>query len=108
MTQTADLSGELYRLLIEAELLGSCTSVLSWDEQTYMPTGGAEHRANQLGLLAGLTHERRTSPRIGELLMLWNPAASRERLTGIWRRMSARPAGTGIEPRSCRGGSSKN
>lgn len=68
MTQTVDLSGELYRQLIEAELLGSCTSVLGWDEQTYMPTGGAEHRANQLGLLAGLTHERRTSPRIGELL----------------------------------------
>jgi len=59
---------ELTHLLREAELLGSCASVLSWDEQTYLPPGGAEHRADQLGLLAGLTHDRRTSPRIGELL----------------------------------------
>jgi carboxypeptidase Taq len=59
---------QLCRLLREAELLGSCASVLSWDEQTYMPTGGAEHRAAQLALLAGLTHERKVSPRIGELL----------------------------------------
>lgn len=68
MSHAAELSSELYRLLTEAELLGSCASVLSWDEQTYMPHGGAEHRANQLGLLAGLAHERRTNPRIGELL----------------------------------------
>lgn len=59
---------ELCRLLREAELLGSCASVLGWDEQTYMPTGGAEHRANQLSLLAGLAHERKVAPRIGELL----------------------------------------
>lgn len=68
MTQTAERAGELYQLLTQSELLGSCASVLSWDEQTCMPAGGAEHRANQLGLLAGLTHERRTSPRIGEVL----------------------------------------
>ncbi len=59
---------ELSGLLRTAELLGSCASVLSWDEQTYMPKGGAEHRANQLSLLAGLAHEQRVSPRIGELL----------------------------------------
>ncbi|MGL5094245.1 MAG: carboxypeptidase M32, partial [Planctomycetia bacterium] len=39
-----------------------------WDEQTYLPAGGAEHRAAQLEMLAKLTHERRTDPRIGELL----------------------------------------
>lgn len=59
---------ELAQRLRSAELLGSCASVLSWDEQTYMPPGGAEHRADQLSLLAGLTHERRVDPRIGELL----------------------------------------
>ena len=65
-------SNELYEELIDAlkktALLSSCASVLSWDEQTYLPLGGAQHRANQLGLLAGLVHERTTSPRIGELL----------------------------------------
>jgi len=41
---------------------------LGWDEQTYMPPAGAAHRANQLSLLAGMCHERATSPVIGELL----------------------------------------
>jgi carboxypeptidase Taq len=68
MSRTEAAYVELVTLLREAELLGSCASLLSWDEQTYLPTGGAEHRANQLSLLAGLTHDRKTAPRIGELL----------------------------------------
>jgi carboxypeptidase Taq len=43
---------------------------LSWDEQTYMPTGGAVHRGGQLALLAGLYHERAIDPRVGELLSI--------------------------------------
>lgn len=68
MEKSGELASELRRLLTEAELLGSCGSVLGWDEQTYMPEGGAEHRSNQLSLLAGLAHDRRTAPRIGEVL----------------------------------------
>ena len=68
MSQSDALYSELTQLLKEAALLGSCSSVLSWDEQTFMPKLGAAHRAEQLGLLAGLAHERSTSPRIGELL----------------------------------------
>jgi carboxypeptidase Taq len=49
-------------------VLGSCAALLSWDEQTYMPRGGSEHRADQLALLAGLHHEQATDPRIGELI----------------------------------------
>ncbi len=52
----------------KAMLLGSVASQLSWDEQTNLPPGGAAHRAEQLSLLAGLVHERLTSPRIGELI----------------------------------------
>jgi carboxypeptidase Taq len=59
---------ELVSELKRTALLGSCASLLSWDEQTYMPTNGAEHRAEQLALLAGMVHERATAPRIGELL----------------------------------------
>lgn len=68
MSRTDDLYAELTRLLREAALLGSCSNVLGWDEQTYMPQGGAQFRSEQLGLIAGLTHERATAPRIGELL----------------------------------------
>lgn len=64
--------GQAYTELIEhlrqTALLGSCASVLGWDEQTYMPPGGAEHRSNQLGLLAGLVHEQTTLPKVGALL----------------------------------------
>lgn len=59
---------EFASTLREIALLGSCASVLGWDEQTYMPPGGAEHRANQLALLAGMVHERATSPRLGTLI----------------------------------------
>lgn len=60
--------GELISQLTRTTLLGSCMSVLGWDEQTNLPAGGAEHRANQLSLLAGMVHEQTTSPRVGELL----------------------------------------
>ena len=68
MSRTQELYAELVEQLTKAALLGSCGHLLSWDEQTYLPPGGAEHRASQLGFLAGLVHERATSPRIGELL----------------------------------------
>ena len=53
----------------EMALLGSCAAVLGWDERTYMPRGGAAHRAEQQALLAGMVHERATAPEIGELLL---------------------------------------
>jgi carboxypeptidase Taq len=59
---------DLVDYLRQTATLESCASVLGWDEQTYMPPGGAEHRANQLALLAGLCHDRVTSPRFGDLL----------------------------------------
>jgi carboxypeptidase Taq len=52
----------------EQSVLASCAALLGWDEQTYMPRGGSEHRASQQALLAGLHHERATDPKIGGLL----------------------------------------
>lgn len=52
----------------EANLLGSCAELLAWDERTLLPKGGANHRAEQLALLARLSHQMQTDPRIGELL----------------------------------------
>lgn len=63
-----DAYKELIEKLKEVSLLYSCTSVLGWDERTYMPRKGAGFRANQLGLLVGLAHEKFTDKRIGELL----------------------------------------
>ena len=52
----------------ETALLGSIESLLGWDERTQMPAAASDYRAEQMTLLAGLIHERRTSPRIGEWL----------------------------------------
>ena len=60
----ARLATELKQIAI----LRSCASVLGWDEQTYLPHKGAEHRANQLALLAGLAHERATAKSLGDML----------------------------------------
>lgn len=59
---------KLTTTLREIALLGSVASVLHWDERTQLPVKGTEHRANQLSLLARMTHEQFTSPKVGELL----------------------------------------
>ena len=63
-----DAYEELAKSSRERALLGSCAALLGWDEQTYLPRGGAEYRGDQMALLAGMIHERATAPRIGELL----------------------------------------
>jgi carboxypeptidase Taq len=52
----------------EVAVLQSCSAVLGWDQQTYMPKAGAAFRGDQLALLAGLTHAKATDPRLGDLL----------------------------------------
>lgn len=59
---------ELIQRIKEVSLLYSCEAVLGWDERTHMPRGGAAHRADQLGLISGLAHEKFVDPKIGDLL----------------------------------------
>src|SRR5262249_51693565 len=59
---------ELIRRCREESLLEACTSLLGWDELTYLPPGGLAARSNQLAYVAGLQHDRATDPRVGELL----------------------------------------
>lgn len=51
-------------------MLGSCASLLGWDERTYMPAGGVNHRAEQMAMIAGMIHEKTIDPKIGELLSI--------------------------------------
>lgn len=48
--------------------LESAAQLAAWDQETYMPSGAAGARAEQLSALAAIIHERQTSPRIGELI----------------------------------------
>ena len=50
--------------LREIELLDGIAGTLGWDEQTYMPRAAADLRGGQIGLLARLSHERLTDPRV--------------------------------------------
>lgn len=59
---------QLCRHAREIALLTAAESALGWDERTMMPPEATEYRAEQLTLLAGLIHQRRTDPRLGEWL----------------------------------------
>jgi carboxypeptidase Taq len=58
----------LMSLSREIRLLNSSMSLLDWDQKTYIPRGGSENRGNQLALLAGINHQKATSPEMGDLL----------------------------------------
>ncbi len=52
----------------ESGTLSSISALVSWDQETYMPTAGAKARAEQSSLLAGIIHERNTSSKLGDLI----------------------------------------
>src|SRR5687768_12627070 len=69
MAYTAEQAyAELIRREKERTLLGTCGSLLGWDERTYMPSRGAPLRADQIALLARMTHEMLTTPKVGDML----------------------------------------
>ena len=59
---------ELRTRLGEIIDLGAAAAVLGWDQQVYMPPGGAEARAMQLSTLTKTTHDWFVSDEIGQLL----------------------------------------
>ena len=66
----------LKEIMAEAHDLYKAAAVLDWDLHTYMPSGGAEDRGDQLGLLARLGHERLASDEVGQLLVDLAPLAA--------------------------------
>jgi len=59
---------ELKTHLLEVNDLNSANALLSWDQSTYMPPGGAPARGRQMATLGRLAHEKFTDPAIGRLL----------------------------------------
>jgi carboxypeptidase Taq len=59
---------ELKTRLREIDDLNSAAQVLSWDQATYMPPGGAPARGRQLATLSRLAHEKLTDPVVGRLI----------------------------------------
>ena len=59
---------ELKTRLIEINDLNSAAALLSWDQTTYMPPGGAAARGRQMATLGMLAQEKQIDPVIGKLL----------------------------------------
>jgi len=59
---------QLKRELREIVDIERAIRVLSWDQLTYMPPGGAAGRAESLATLEGVAHARATSARLGDLI----------------------------------------
>ena len=59
---------QLRTRLNEINDLKAALAVLGWDQQTYMPAGGAEARAMQMGTLSKTAHEWFVADEIGQLL----------------------------------------
>ncbi len=66
---------ELQNRLVEVNDLQSAVALLSWDQSTYMPSGGAPARGRQMATLRRLSHEKFTDPAIGKLLDELQPYA---------------------------------
>ncbi len=59
---------ELKARLVGINDLESAAALLEWDQNTYMPPGGARARARQMATLERLAHEKLTDPALGRLL----------------------------------------
>lgn len=67
---------ELRGRLEEVDDLSAASSLLHWDQATYMPPGGAAARGRQMGTLQRLAHEKFTDPAVGRLLDALEPWAA--------------------------------
>lgn len=59
---------QLVGLLNEIEDLTNVLGLLGWDQETYMPPGGAQDRSYQKATITRIIHLKSTSDEIGELL----------------------------------------
>ena len=68
MASTNESLEELKDRLGRVHDLESTAAVLEWDQETYMPPGGVEARANQIGTVRQLAHDIFVDNQTGELL----------------------------------------
>ncbi len=64
MSQIAKLKEKLKSIYCLREV----SELLSWDQETYMPEGAAEARADQMAVVSELAHQQFISPEMGRLI----------------------------------------
>ncbi len=77
-SNSASAYSDLMTFQRETEALGQIMGRLGWDQETMMPMGGAEQRAEEMAALDGVLHRRRTDPRIGEWIETATPETPAE------------------------------
>lgn len=70
--------------LLDVQHIESAISLLSWDQETYMPPGAGEGRAEQLSALEGLAHDKSVGPEMEKLLSRWVDLKSGTPLKDDW------------------------
>ena len=63
-----DAYDELLGILKDIDMMDQVRSLLGWDQEVLMPPKAAELRGEQIAWISRESHERKTSPRVGELL----------------------------------------
>ncbi|MFD2257442.1 carboxypeptidase M32 [Luteolibacter algae] len=66
---------DIFARVRQISLINTTGSILSWDQETYLPSGAADYRAQQLSYLAAHAHELATS---AEYLAALDEAESRD------------------------------
>lgn len=69
---------QLKQKLYEINDINSAVSVLSWDQSTYMPPGGAPARGRQMATLSKIAHEKFVDAEMGNLLETLQPFSESE------------------------------
>lgn len=73
--------------LADVNALHSAISIFEWDQQTYMPKGGAEARAEHVGILSRMAHETFTADETRKLLDGSKGAAKDENEVAMLKRV---------------------
>ena len=71
MNNNMSPAGSLERLRAldkERMHISRAAALLQWDQETFLPSGGIEERAEQFAVLEGLAHEKLVHREVGELL----------------------------------------
>ena len=64
----SDTYAKLMQFQRETEALGQVAGRMGWDQETMMPHGATDQRAEEHGAMANVLHARRIAPQIGEWL----------------------------------------
>lgn len=70
---------QLKSRMYDVNALGAAISMMDWDQQCFMPRGGAEARAEHVGILSRMHHELQTSDETGRLIEAADPQSDEDK-----------------------------